>query len=219
MDAFSEIIKPFLHTDIKEFFVSTCSSFALISAAEMGDKSQLMCVMLASRYRTLPVISGASAAFLFLNSLAVIFGTAIANWLPDYIVAACIALLFIVFGLHALWQDDGEDDPSLPEKSNHNIFFSTFLLITVAEFGDKTQLAVVALSSTAQPLAIWLGSSLALISGAMLGIVAGRKFLQKIPLSLLHKMSGGIFLLLACVAVYKTYTGLLEAKLLSAWLF
>jgi putative Ca2+/H+ antiporter (TMEM165/GDT1 family) len=219
MDVFSEIVKSFLHPDIWEFFISTCSSFALIAAAEIGDKSQLMCVMLASRYRPLPVISGASAAFLFLNSLAVLFGSAIANWLPDYVVAASIALLFIVFGLHALWQDDEESDSSLPEKSNHNIFFSTFLLITVAEFGDKTQLAVVALSSTAQPLAIWLGSSLALISGAILGIVAGSKFLKKIPLRLLHKISGIFFLLLACVAVYKTYTSLLEAKLLPAWLF
>ncbi|MDP3838170.1 MAG: TMEM165/GDT1 family protein, partial [Methylococcales bacterium] len=93
----------------------------------------------------------------------------------------------------------------------HGIFFTTFLLITVAEFGDKTQLAVVALSSTAVPLAVWLGSTAALVSTSAVGVLAGRTILQKIPLTLLHRISGCIFLILAAIAAYRAYISYLPA--------
>ena len=169
----------------------------------MGDKSQLVCMVLASRHKALPVALGAIAAFILLNTLAVVFGVAIANWLPEYVIAAIVALLFTVFGIHALRVQESDDDEDVQEKSNHGVFFTTFLLITVAEFGDKTQLAVVALSSTAMPLAVWLGSTFALASTSILGVVAGRTILQKIPLTLLHKISGAIFLVLAAIAIYR----------------
>ncbi len=153
---------------------------------------------------------------MLLNTLAVVFGAAIANWLPDYAVAASVALLFAAFGLHALLNGGGDDDDNqdVAEKSGHGIFITTFLLITVAEFGDKTQLAVVAFSSTAQPLAVWLGSTLALSFTSALGVLAGRTVLQRIPLSLLHKASGLIFLALSATAGYKTYLSLAEAGLI-----
>jgi putative Ca2+/H+ antiporter (TMEM165/GDT1 family) len=141
-----------------------------------------------------------------LNTLAVVFGVAIASWLPDYVVAAAVAFLFAVFGIQALRVQAVDEDEDIQEKSGHSIFFTTFLLITVAEFGDKTQLAVVALSSTAVPLAVWLGSTMALASTSALGILAGRTILQKVPLVLLHKISGSIFLLLATFAGYRAYS-------------
>jgi len=159
---------------------------------------------LAARHRATPVIFGAISAFSLLNILAVIFGVAIATLLPDYLVAGLVSALFAVFGLQSLFFTDKDDDEEIKPKSTHNLFFTTFLLITVAEFGDKTQLAVVALSSTAIPAAIWIGSTLALSSSAILGVLAGRTLLQKIPLSLLHKISGVIFIILAGFAAYKT---------------
>jgi len=191
--------------NIAQMSASAATSFALIAAAEIGDKSQLVCMTLASRHRAMPVILGAISAFALLNTLAVIFGVAIASWLPDYIVASTVALLFAAFGIHALRMQEDEDDEEVKEKSGHSIFFTTFLLITVAEFGDKTQLAVVALSSTAIPLAVWLGSTVALASTSALGVLAGRTILQKIPLVLLHKISGVIFLGLAVFAGYRAY--------------
>lgn len=194
---------------------NTTTSFALIAAAEIGDKSQLVCMTLASRHRAAPVMWGAVAAFALLNTLAVVFGAAIANWLPEYLVAASVALLFAAFGVHALLNhDDDDDDEEVVEKSGHGIFLTTFLLITVAEFGDKTQLAVVAFSSTAQPLAVWLGATLALAFTSALGVWAGRTVLQRIPLNWLHKISGLFFLLLSVVAAYRAYQGLV----LSGWL-
>lgn len=191
--------------NISTLATTSATSFALIAAAEIGDKSQLVCMTLAARHKPLPVLLGAIAAFMLLNSLAVVFGVAIASWLPTYMVAAGVALLFGVFGAHALRVQEEDADADVTEKSGRNIFLTTFLLITVAEFGDKTQLAVVALSSTSAPAAVWLGSTLALAFTSALGIIAGRTVLQKIPLNLLHKISGGIFLLLAVVAAYQAY--------------
>ncbi len=193
--------------NITEISATAATSFALIAAAEIGDKSQLVCMTLASRHRAMPVMLGAIAAFAFLNTLAVVFGVAIASWLPEYIVAAIVAFLFAAFGIHSLRVQEDDDEEEVKEKSGHGIFFTTFLLITVAEFGDKTQLAVVALSSTAAPIAVWFGSTAALASTSALGILAGRTILQKVPLVLLHKISGTIFLLLSVFAGYRAYVG------------
>ncbi len=190
---------------IIQLSTTAATSFALIAAAEIGDKSQLVCMTLAARHRPVPVLLGAVAAFVLLNTLAVVFGVAIANWLPHYIVAATVAVLFTVFGVHSLRAEEGEDDAEVKEVSNQGIFLTTFLLITVAEFGDKTQLAVVALSSTSAPAAVWLGSTAALAFTSALGILAGRTVLQKVPLVLLHKISGTIFLVLAVFAGYQSY--------------
>lgn len=192
--------------DFAKIYATAGTSFALIVAAEIGDKSQLVCMTLASRHRPMPVLLGAIAAFALLNTLAVVFGVAIASWLPEYLVATIVSVLFLAFGVHALQvEEDDEEEADVEEKSGRSIFFATFLLITVAEFGDKTQLAVVALSSTALPLAVWLGSTAALIFTSGMGIVAGRTILQKFPLTLLHRISGIIFLILGVLSGYKAY--------------
>ena len=191
--------------NFSEISTTAITSFTLIAAAEIGDKSQLVCMTLASRHRAMPILLGAIAAFAFLNSLAVVFGIAIASWLPEYIVATIVAFLFAAFGIHSLRVEIEDETEEVKEKSGHGIFFTTFLLITVAEFGDKTQLAVVALSSTTVPTAVWLGSTAALASTSALGILAGRTILQKVPLVLLHKISGTLFLILSVFAAYRAY--------------
>ncbi|OQK18471.1 hypothetical protein AU255_11835 [Methyloprofundus sedimenti] len=196
-----------LPTSFFNWFTPVSTSYALIIAAEMGDKSQLVCMTLAAKHRAMPIILGAVIAFALLNTLAVIFGVAIASWVPAYIVAALVCVLFASYGIHALFFNGvEEEEEQLQEKSGHNIFFTTFLLISVAEFGDKTQLAVVALSSTALPEAIWIGSTLALATTSILGVIAGRTLLKKIPLTSLHRLSGFIFIILAGFAAYQAYS-------------
>ncbi|MFU8789544.1 MAG: TMEM165/GDT1 family protein [Methylobacter sp.] len=188
-----------------EISATTMTSFVLIAAAEIGDKSQLVCMSLASRHRPMPILFGAIAAFALLNTLATVFGVAVAGWLPEYIVAAIVALLFACFGMHSLRVETEDEHNEIKEKSGHGIFFTTFLLIMVAEFGDKTQLAVVGLSSTAAPIAVWIGATAALAFSSALGILAGRTLLQKVPLALMHKISGTIFLALSVFAAYRAY--------------
>lgn len=191
--------------DALTWLTASLTSYLLIFAAEIGDKSQLVCMVLATRHRALPIILGAISAFALLNTLAVIFGMAIANWLPEIYLSLIVAILFALFGIHALRINENDDDETVEEKSSHSLFLTTFLLITVAEFGDKTQIAVVALSSTSIPLAVWTGATIALATTSALGVWAGRTILQRIPLKLLHQISGILFLLLATYAAYTAY--------------
>lgn len=180
---------------------SAGATFLLIALAEIGDKSQLVCMTLAARHRGLPVVLGAVAAFSVLNLLAVLFGAAIAAWLPAWVVTAAVAVLFAVFGISSLRFKEEEDDEEIEEKPGHGIFATTFLMIFLAEFGDKTQIAVAGMGSTADATAIWVGATLALTATSILGVFAGQRLLKRLPLAWIHRISGAFFLLLALLAV------------------
>lgn len=190
------------------------TSYFLILAAEIGDKSQLVCMALAVRYRAAPVLAGSILAFLFLNSIAVICGSAIAGWIPELVIAVAVSAFFLGFGLHALFASADDDDISgknisdddIQIKSQRHILLSTFALITLAELGDKTQLAVVALSSQGNPTSVWLGSTLALVTTSVMAVWAGRTLLQRIPIVLLHRISGALFIILSALAAYSAYS-------------
>ncbi len=188
---------------------SAGAAFLLIALAEFGDKSQLVCMTLACRYRGGPVLLGAVSAFALLNALAVGFGAAVARWLPEPILAGGVALLFAGFGIHALRAANGADgEETVPGRSGHGIFLTTFLLIVMAEFGDKTQIAVAGLGSATRPVAVWTGATLALLFTSGVGVVAGRRVLQRLPLGWLHRVSGGLFLLLAVFAAWRAWQAL-----------
>lgn len=191
-------------TDPIAWLTTTGITFGAIFLAELGDKTQLVCMTLAARYRGWPVFLGALFAFILLNILAVVFGAAIAQWVPERVLAGIVAVLFAAFGIHALRiQAAGDDDEEPEEKSGHGILVTSFLLIFVAELGDKTQIAVAGFAVTQPPLPVWVGSTLALGLSAALGVVVGRKFLQRVPLHIVHRVSGVFFLLLAGLAGYK----------------
>lgn len=188
-----------------EFFSASLSTFALIALAEIGDKSQLVCMTLATRHRHWPVLLGAAAAFSVLNLLAVVFGAGVAAWVPQHIMAGIVAVLFAIFGIHALRNQSGEDEDEVVERPGHGIFFTTLLLILVAEFGDKTQIAVAGLATTLPPLPVWLGATAALVLVSALGVWAGRTILQRLPIHWLHRLAGGVFLLFALLAAWRAF--------------
>lgn len=180
---------------------SAGATFLLIALAEFGDKSQLVCMTLAARHRGLPVVLGAVTAFAILNLLAVLFGAAVAAWLPEWVITLTVAILFAVFGINALCYKEEIEDEEVEEKPGHGVFATTFLLIFLAEFGDKTQIAVAGMGSTTNTAAVWLGATLALAGTSVLAVIAGRKFLHRLPLAWIHRISGVFFLLLAGLAV------------------
>ena len=184
---------------------SAGTTFLLVGLAEFGDKSQLVCMTLAARHRGLPVLLGAIAAFAILNLLAVLFGAAVAAWLPEWLVTVAVAVLFAVFGISALRYQEEDEDENIEEKAGHGIVATTFLLIFLAEFGDKTQLAVAGLGSTGEPTAVWAGATAALAFTSALGVFAGRKLLNHLPLKWIHRISGVFFLLLAVFAVTRLF--------------
>jgi len=182
---------------------SASATFLLIALAEIGDKSQLVCMTLAARHRGMPVILGAVVAFALLNLFAVLFGATIAAWLPEWVVTSAVAVLFAFFGISALRFEAEDDDEEIAEKPGHGIFATTFLMIFLAEFGDKTQIAVAGLGGTADAIATWVGATLALTCTSILGVVAGRRWLNRLPLHWIHRVSGVFFLLLALLAVLR----------------
>ena len=181
------------------------TTFLLVAFAEIGDKSQLVCMTLAARHRGLPVVIGATAAFAVLNLLAVLFGAAVAAWLPEWLVTLAVAVLFAGFGISALRYTEDDEDDEVEEKPGHGIVATTFLLIFLAEFGDKTQIAVAGLGSTSEPSAVWAGATAALAVTSILGVLAGRKLLKRLPLKWIHRISGVLFLLLAIFAVTRLF--------------
>jgi putative Ca2+/H+ antiporter (TMEM165/GDT1 family) len=184
-----------------QWLTAAGTTFLVVAFAEIGDKSQLVCMTLAARHRGLPVVIGATAAFAVLNLLAVLFGAAVAAWLPEWLVTLAVAALFAGFGISALRYTDDDEDEQVEEKPGHGIVATTFLLIFLAEFGDKTQIAVAGLGSTSEPSAVWAGATVALSTTSILGVLAGRKLLNRLPLKWIHRISGVFFLLLAVFAV------------------
>lgn len=88
-------------------------------------------------------------------------------------------------------------------KPGHGIFFTTLLLILVAEFGDKTQIAVAGLAGNMAPFPVWVGATVALTMVSAFGVWAGRTVLQRIPLQWLHRAGGALFLIFAAMATWR----------------
>ncbi|MBF0444033.1 MAG: TMEM165/GDT1 family protein [Magnetococcales bacterium] len=188
--------------ELAKWFSISGTTMLVIFLAELGDKSQLVCMTLAARHRPKPVFFGSLIAFVFLNLLAVVFGASLSTWIPHNIMIFIVTGLFALFGLQILMAShEEEDDEEIAIKSGRGIFLSAFLLIFVAEFGDKTQIAVAGMASAAPPLTIWLGATLALALSTAIGVMVGERFLKRIPMNLLHKIAGVFFLLLAALAL------------------
>ena len=109
---------------------SAGTTLTLIALAEVGDKSQLVCMVLAARHgRARPVLFGAVAAFSLLNAAAVLFGAALGAWLPQTWVLAAMAVLFAIFGIQYLLHAEDEQDQVEDEVKGHGLFVATFLIV------------------------------------------------------------------------------------------
>ncbi|MEY3038314.1 MAG: hypothetical protein RL143_881 [Pseudomonadota bacterium] len=183
-----------------DFIPSLLSTLSLVSLAEIGDKSQLVCMALATRYRHWPVLLGAAAAFMLLNLLAVAFGASVAAWLPEIVITAIVAIMFIVFGIQAIKTTEEDEEVLIDQNASHSIFITTFLMILLSEFGDKTQIAVAGLSTTLSAVPVWIGASIALIAISALGIWAGKSLTGRVPMHWLHRIGGVLFLTFAVFA-------------------
>jgi len=184
------------------------SSFVLLFLAEMGDKSQLLAMTLAHRYRLLPVIAGVLLAFLVLNLLAVLVGEALFHYVPQPVVLLVAGLLFLFFGWRS-WLDSNQDEQADEEPiGGKGAFLSSFALIFVAELGDKTQLAMVALvAGTGQIWSVFVGGTLALWSVSLIGIALGSTVLRRGAEGWVHRIAALLFLLFGVLAIAQVLWG------------
>ncbi|MCO4746522.1 MAG: TMEM165/GDT1 family protein [Proteobacteria bacterium] len=172
------------------------TTLGLIVAAELGDKSQFVCLALASRFAPASVLAGAVLAFALLNALAVTAGSLVGTAIPLDVVQVSAAVAFAAFGLHTLLSDADEEETVEPTPSGHPILTSA-AWIGLAELGDKTQLSVAALATVQDATATWLGATLALALTSALAIGLGHWLLPRLPTRLLRVVSGTLFLLVS----------------------
>ena len=188
------------------------SAFTLLFLAEMGDKTQLVAMTLAHRYRVAPVTAGVFAAFLVLNLLAVWVGQVLFLYVPQRVVLLAAGALFLVFAWRS-WRDaaDGEEVGEVADAGNGRAFASSFALIFVAELGDKTQLALIALvAATGAPWAVFVGGTLALWAVSLIGIVLGATLLRRVPRAWMHRAAAALFALFGVLAVWQAAMGAAE---------
>jgi putative Ca2+/H+ antiporter (TMEM165/GDT1 family) len=193
-------------------YAAFLSAFALLFLAEMGDKTQLMAMTLAHRYKVLPVVVGTFAAFALLNLLAVLVGEGLARIVPRNAVLAAAGLLFLVFAWRS-WRDSAEDATEATTIDRRRAWLTSFTLIFVAELGDKTQLALVALAAQSGALwSVYIGGTLALWAVSLLGILVGHTLLRKIEPRRVHRAAALLFLVFGLLALGQACVGLLAGR-------
>ena len=170
------------------------TTFSLIALAEMGDKTQLIAIALSTRYSKTHVFAGLLAAFVLLTALAVVVGEVVFAFIGPHIIGIVAGLLFILFGVITILMDD-DDDGDIKNPGGRSAFMTTFSLIALAELGDKTEIAVIALSAQYHaPIMVFLGAVLGLGLVGALGVAIGGKLQTIIPMKKLRIGSGILFL-------------------------
>ena len=177
-------------------------AFALVSLAELGDKTQLTLLTLSVKYKANKVIAGAATAYVFLCLIAVVLGTIIFELVPSTYIKIASSLFFIIFGIYSLIKKPEEESEEI--KKGKGGFLTTLGLIGLTEFGDKTQLITIALAAKfKQPVAVFLGSFLGLTAIGIISVTAGRLVLKFVKnIGLLHKLAGVVFIVLGVVTYF-----------------
>lgn len=175
------------------------STFGLIFLAELGDKTQLTAMALALRYPWKRIFIGIAAAFTVLNLAAVLVGKILFLVLPLFWVTLVSALLFLYFGYSTLRHACDTEDEDGPPPTAADAVRTAFLMIFMAELGDKTQL--VTASQAAQHSgslsgmgSVFVASTLALWLVSLIGIFAGKQLVKYIPVCWIHRTAGFMFL-------------------------
>jgi len=186
---------------MEAFLVST----GIVALAEMGDKTQLLSLVLAARYRKpLPIIAGILIATLVNHG----FAGAVGGWITQMVGASLLRwILGLGFIAMAAWMlipdklDDAED--TRPARSALGILGTTIVAFFFAEMGDKTQIATVALAArfSTEVLHVVLGTTVGMMLANAPAVLLGDRFANKLPIGLVHKIAAGVFLVLGVLAL------------------
>jgi putative Ca2+/H+ antiporter (TMEM165/GDT1 family) len=170
-------------------------SLGVVFLAELGDKSQLMTMTYALRHRWWVVLSGVAIASFLVHGLSVTIGHFVGLTLPQRPIAFAAAIAFLLFAAWT-WRDarSGDDEVAAVREPRYVIFavISSFVL---AELGDKTMLATVALASDYDWAGVWIGATAGMVLADGVAIVVGRLLHRRLPERFLHEMAAVLFLL------------------------
>ena len=185
------------------------SAFGMIFLAEMGDKTQLLMVGMASRYRIRQILPGVGLAILLLNTLAVGLGRLTGDLLPREIIGFAAAAAFLAFAYTSIGEREGEEEQeSGGEKERRGGLWMIMTAFFLAELGDKTQLTAMMLAADRgreEALWLFLGASLGLYGADMLGFLIGYFLGKEIPADW---FSAGAFLLFSVFGFLRLHSSL-----------
>ena len=168
------------------FLAALAVSFAVIFVAELGDKSQLMALTFATRYRALPVLIGITVSTAAVHAVSVGVGYLLGAALPTFWISLAAAVAFVGFGLWTLRGDSlNREEQEKADRSGRSAVLAASVAFFLAELGDKTMLATITLA-TQYPgwggvVGVWAGSTVGMVVADGLAIVAGRLLGRSLP--------------------------------------
>jgi putative Ca2+/H+ antiporter (TMEM165/GDT1 family) len=176
------------------------TSLIFVVLAEMGDKTQLLAMAFASRYRWQTVLWGVLVATLANHLLAVLLGNYLTRLIPLKTIQIIASASFILFGL---WTLRGDKLNNEDKRFNYSPFWTVAIAFFFAEMGDKTQLATIALAAQyTNIIQIWFGTTSGMIIADAIGIIFGIVLGKKIPDRLVKWVAAVIFILFGVMGLY-----------------
>ena len=187
------------------FLVST----SLVALAEVGDKTQLLSLVLAAKYRKpLPIIFGVFAATLASHAGAGGIGALLSDVLSPAILNWAVVASFLLMAGWILVPDKLDDAESGLEKSHYGVFLTVALAFFVAEMGDKTQIATIALAARFHDFtAVVAGTTLGMMIANVPVIFLGHRFADRLPAKAVHIVAALIFVVLGGLALRTALMG------------
>ena len=182
------------------------ASFGLVFLAELGDKSMLLAIAFAARYRPWPVLGGIAIAAFVMLGLSTLLGAALGAALPERAVAVGGGLLFVGFGLWTLLDDD-EDEEEDEELRSGSVLLGVTLAFLIAEFGDKTMLATLTLAGTQPAVPTWLGAGLGMTAASGIAIFLATAAGARLPERIMRVVAGAAFLLFGVLLLVTGFRG------------
>lgn len=157
-------------------------SFGVVFVAELGDKSQLMAMTFATRYKAWQVLVGITGAAMVLFMISVWVGRGLDAVVPTGWIALVAALAFFGFALWTFRNDeDGDEETERVQKAGGKAIVAVGATFAVAELGDKTMLAVLTLATQYGWFGTWIGSTLGMVAADALAIIVGRYLGHRLP--------------------------------------
>jgi len=176
------------------------ASLLFVVLAEMGDKTQLLAMAFASRYRWQTVMWGVFVATLVNHLCAVLAGHYLTNVIPIHYIQIAAAASFILFGL---WTLRGDELNNEDKRFNFSPFWTVAVAFFFAEMGDKTQLATVALATRyTNVIQIWLGTTSGMLVADAIGIIVGIVLGKNIPERAVKWFAALIFMAFGVIGLY-----------------
>jgi Ca2+/H+ antiporter, TMEM165/GDT1 family len=174
---------------------SLLTSTGVVALAEMGDKTQLLAFLLAARFRKpAPIVAGILAATLLNHGLAGAVGAWVTHILSPQVLRWSVGLLFLGMAAWTLIPDRLENDATPANAKRLGVFGATFVAFFLAEMGDKTQIATVAMAAQFESaLLVVAGTTLGMLIADVPAVFLGERFSQRIPMRLVHRIAALIF--------------------------